>query len=126
MSRISPRILPGRGRDICVRPRRRRIDRPRLSLDAQTRREDGKATPCRANHLVDLAGHSTWETTMTEPDRRPPVFVTGGGGYIGSHAVLALKDAGWAVVVIDNLSTGFRWAAPDDVPFAQGDIADDA
>ena len=53
-----------------------------------------------------------------------PVLVTGGAGYIGSHAVLALKDAGWPVAVIDNLVTGFRFAVPDDVPFYQGDIAD--
>ncbi len=52
------------------------------------------------------------------------VLVTGGAGYIGSHAVLALKDAGWPVAVIDNLVTGFRFAVPDDVPFYQGDIAD--
>ena len=52
------------------------------------------------------------------------VLVTGGAGYIGSHAVLALRDAGWRVVVIDNLSTGFRWAVPDDVPLAEGDIGD--
>lgn len=53
-----------------------------------------------------------------------PVLVTGGAGYIGSHAVLALRDAGWPVAVIDNLSTGFRFALPDDVPFYQGDIED--
>jgi UDP-glucose 4-epimerase len=34
-----------------------------------------------------------------------PVLVTGGAGYIGSHAVLALMDAGWPVAVIDNLTT---------------------
>ena len=38
------------------------------------------------------------------------VMVTGGAGYIGSHAVLALLDAGYRVVVIDNLVTGFQWA----------------
>jgi UDP-glucose 4-epimerase len=53
-----------------------------------------------------------------------PVLVTGGAGYIGSHAVLALLDAGWPVVVIDNLTTGFRWAVPEGAVFAQGDIAD--
>jgi UDP-glucose 4-epimerase len=52
------------------------------------------------------------------------ILVTGGAGYIGSHAVLALKDAGWKVCVIDNLVTGFAWAVPEDVPFYEGDIAD--
>ncbi|MFN3470057.1 MAG: UDP-glucose 4-epimerase GalE [Novosphingobium sp.] len=61
---------------------------------------------------------------MTTP--KVPVLVTGGAGYIGSHAVLALRDAGWPVVVIDNLVTGFRFAVPADVPFHQGDIEDQA
>ncbi|HEY6916740.1 MAG TPA: UDP-glucose 4-epimerase GalE [Allosphingosinicella sp.] len=54
-----------------------------------------------------------------------PVLVTGGAGYIGSHAVLALLDAGWSVVVIDDLSTGFRWAVPEGASFYEGDIADE-
>ena len=53
-----------------------------------------------------------------------PVLVTGGAGYIGSHAVLALRDAGWPVAVIDNLTTGFRFAIPDDVPLYEGNVAD--
>jgi len=53
-----------------------------------------------------------------------PVLVTGGAGYIGSHAVLALADAGWPVAVIDDLSTGFRWAVPDGVAFHHGDVGD--
>ena len=57
---------------------------------------------------------------------RVPVLVTGGAGYIGSHAVLALKDAGHPVAVIDNLTTGFRFAVPEDVPFYEGDIEDGA
>ncbi len=53
-----------------------------------------------------------------------PVLVTGGAGYIGSHAVLALNDAGWETVVIDNLSTGSREAVPHGVELVVGDIAD--
>ena len=53
-----------------------------------------------------------------------PVLVTGGAGYIGSHAVLALRDAGWPVAVIDNLVTGFRFAVPEGVPFYEGDVGD--
>jgi UDP-glucose 4-epimerase len=56
---------------------------------------------------------------------RFPVLVTGGAGYIGSHAVLALLDAGWPVVVIDNLVTGFRWAVPDAASFVEGDVGDE-
>ena len=55
---------------------------------------------------------------------KPTVLVTGGAGYIGSHAVLALRDAGYGVVVIDNLVTGFDWAVPGAVPLVRGDIAD--
>ena len=55
-----------------------------------------------------------------------PVLVTGGAGYIGSHAVLALKDAGWPVAVIDNLSNGTRSVVPDDIAFFEGNIADRA
>lgn len=57
---------------------------------------------------------------------KPAILVTGGAGYIGSHAVLALKDAGYRVAVIDNLTTGFRWAVPEDVPLYEGDIEDQA
>ncbi|HEY7960254.1 MAG TPA: UDP-glucose 4-epimerase GalE [Sphingomicrobium sp.] len=52
------------------------------------------------------------------------VLVTGGAGYIGSHAVLALKDAGWHVAVIDDLSTGTREVVPEGVPFYHGSIAE--
>lgn len=52
------------------------------------------------------------------------VLVTGGAGYIGSHMVLELLDAGERVVVIDDLSTGFRWAVPDAARLVVGDIGD--
>jgi UDP-glucose 4-epimerase len=54
------------------------------------------------------------------------VLVTGGAGYIGSHAVLALQDSGWRAVVIDDLSNGSREVVPDDVPFYEGSIAQKA
>src|SRR2546423_15387529 len=53
-----------------------------------------------------------------------PVLVTGGAGYIGSHAMLALKDAGWSAAVIDDLSNGARRAVPEDVPFYEGNVVD--
>ena len=53
-----------------------------------------------------------------------PVLVTGGAGYIGSHAVLALRDSGWPVAVIDDLSNGTREVVPDGVSFFEGSIAD--
>ncbi|MEO9491012.1 MAG: UDP-glucose 4-epimerase GalE [Marinomonas sp.] len=56
--------------------------------------------------------------------QKPSVLVTGGAGYIGSHAVLALLDAGWPVAVVDNLVTGFRFAVPDGVTLYEGDIED--
>jgi NAD dependent epimerase/dehydratase family len=40
------------------------------------------------------------------------VLITGGAGYIGSHMVHALLEAGEQAVVLDNLSTGFDWAVP--------------
>jgi UDP-glucose 4-epimerase len=57
--------------------------------------------------------------------REGTVLVTGGAGYIGSHAVLALLDAGWKVVVVDNLVTGFDWAVDKRAGLVVADIADD-
>ena len=52
------------------------------------------------------------------------VLVTGGAGYIGSHMVHALLDAGERVVVLDNLATGFNWAVAQDAPLIIGDVGD--
>lgn len=54
------------------------------------------------------------------------VLVTGGAGYIGSHMVWALLDAGESVVVLDQLSTGFRWAVAPEARFYRGDVGDNA
>lgn len=55
------------------------------------------------------------------------ILITGGAGYIGSHIVKALSliKAG-PLVVLDNLSTGFRQALPTQVKFIQGDLLDKA
>ncbi len=52
------------------------------------------------------------------------VLVTGGAGYIGSHMVLELVDKGETVVVLDNLSTGFRWAVAPAATLVVGDAGD--
>jgi len=52
------------------------------------------------------------------------VLVTGGAGYIGSHMVLELLDAGQQFIVLDNLSTGFKHAIPEGVPLIVGDCGD--
>jgi UDP-glucose 4-epimerase len=54
------------------------------------------------------------------------ILVTGGGGYIGSHMVHALVDAGEPVVVVDNLTTGFRSALPEPATLVIGDVGDQA
>jgi UDP-glucose 4-epimerase len=54
------------------------------------------------------------------------VLVTGGAGYIGSHMVHALVDAGERAVVLDNLTTGFDWAVPEGAPLVVGETGDQA
>lgn len=51
-------------------------------------------------------------------------LLTGGAGYIGAHVVRALGRAGMDVVVLDDLSTGFREFLPDDVPLVHASILD--
>ena len=53
------------------------------------------------------------------------ILVTGGAGYIGSHAARALRRSGYEVVLYDNLSTGFRCLAQG-FELVEGDIADEA
>jgi UDP-glucose 4-epimerase len=56
---------------------------------------------------------------------RQPVLVTGGAGYIGSHVVGVLREAGYPVVAYDDLSTGYRWAVRD-AELIVGDLAEHA
>jgi UDP-glucose 4-epimerase len=60
-----------------------------------------------------------------ETDDLMTVLVTGGAGYIGSHMVHALVEAGESVVVVDDLSTGFAAFLPEGVPLFIGDAADE-
>ena len=54
------------------------------------------------------------------------ILVLGGAGYIGSHTVYELIDAGEDVVIVDNLQTGFREAVHPKARFYEGDIRDRA
>ncbi len=52
------------------------------------------------------------------------VLVTGGAGYIGSHMVLALLDAGYSPLILDNFSTGHEQLVPENVPVIRGNVGD--
>ena len=54
------------------------------------------------------------------------VLVTGGAGYIGSHTVRELRDAGHEIAVLDDLSRGHRKSVPPEVPLVRGDLGDAA
>lgn len=54
------------------------------------------------------------------------VLVTGGAGYVGSHAAALLVERGYGVVVVDDLSTGHRAAVPPAARFLQLDLADES
>jgi UDP-glucose 4-epimerase len=54
------------------------------------------------------------------------ILVTGGAGYIGGHTVLALRDAGFGVIVLDDLSSGSVSLMPTDVFLIPGDVGDKA
>ena len=59
------------------------------------------------------------------PAQRKTILVTGGAGYIGSHTVLQLRERGDRVIVLDNLSTGFRQSLGD-VQLVEGDVGNSA
>src|SRR5262249_60734419 len=94
-------------------------------LENKRRRADD-ADAADANFRLFVSGSLHWtlkstivrriamgnDATISKYERGPSmtVLVTGGAGYIGSHMVHALVDAGERVVVLDNLATGFDWA----------------
>ncbi len=51
-------------------------------------------------------------------------LLTGGAGYIGGHIIRALRDGGFDVVVLDDMSSGVRARVPDDVPFVEASVLD--
>ena len=57
------------------------------------------------------------------PNKAAAILVTGGAGYIGSHVVLQLVEAGETVIVVDNLSTGFA-SAVKNAQLVVGEIGD--
>lgn len=61
-------------------------------------------------------------SVTTSPSASGAVLVTGGAGYIGSHVAWALADAGYPVVVLDDLSTGRAAAVPATAPLVVGDV----
>lgn len=63
---------------------------------------------------------------MVSVEELPPVLVTGGAGYIGSHAALTLLDAGVRVVIVDDLSTGSEQLLPKGATFVRGEAGDQA
>ena len=52
------------------------------------------------------------------------IFITGGAGYIGSHVVMQLLDAGHKVTVYDDLSLGFKENIDDRAKFIEGSTLD--
>jgi UDP-glucose 4-epimerase len=77
---------------------------------------------CRHNLSLSRTANNFGETPIGGAIMT--ILVTGGAGYIGSHMVHALFDGGEPVVVLDNLSTGFRFLIPGAVPFVVGSTGD--
>src|SRR5499426_3532283 len=100
MALASTRGLPG-------------AQRQALSIEA------GRAHPKLRRHAFLARARGYHEVSMT-------ILVTGGGGYIGSHMTHALVDAGETVVVVDDLSTGFRAALPASATLVVGDVGNEA
>ena len=83
--------------------------------------------PLNSLKAFDAAGRHSMRDCLRAGSGRSrgsgAVLVTGGAGYVGSHIVLALRDAGYPVAVVDDLSTGDRDAVPAGVPLVRADAA---
>src|SRR5690606_17751607 len=84
--------------------------------------QGGRRQPRQAS--PDMSGQLCIQDRNTGQGCGVTVLVTGGAGYIGSHMVWELLDAGERVVVVDNLSKGFDWAVAPEALLVKGDIAD--
>jgi len=74
---------------------------------------------CPAAHIVQVILRQSLGKIMAET-----VLVTGGAGYVGSHAASLLVERGYTIVVVDDLSTGHRAAVPAEAAFVKLDLAD--
>src|SRR5256885_12828097 len=106
MKQVEPHHRPdARALLLCGREPTRRVGR---TLDP---RQEFRSQTC----MVD--SHSTFTSTMTHA-----VVVTGGAGFIGSHVAEAYLAAGYAVTVLDDLSTGRPENVPDGAELVQADV----
>ena len=87
----------------------------------------------RAHRRDGACGHARWNDALRPDDPagriclpvtdNRTVLLVGGAGYVGSHTGIALADAGFRVVVLDDLSTGYEWAIQTD-DYTIGDVRD--
>jgi UDP-glucose-4-epimerase GalE len=105
---------------------------PELADGTSRRSNPLSQTECDGYHLRATASRGNMVKLETQDfddtnDARPflAILVSGGAGYVGSHAARALRRSGYEVVLYDNLSTGFRRLAHG-IELVEGDIADEA
>ena len=105
---------------------RSRFSEPRTGSDSSSRwrGEAGYVSPYTPPVVRRRPVRAVPSNAKVRVGTREPLLLTGGAGYVGSHAVLAFLDAGYRVVVLDNLATGTRSAVPPEAAFVEGDAGD--